>query len=270
MAEVSSAAVTHTGLRRESNEDAFRERPDLGLYVVADGMGGHEAGEVASGLTVDVIEAFIHDTRDADLNQTWPFPYDMTKPLEANRLIAAFRLANRRVASAIASDSALKGMATTAAAILLGHEGHAHVAHVGDSRVYLLRDQRLQQLTHDHSWVGEQVRAGLLTDQDAQRHPWRNVVTRAISGAEDPDVETTDVATQAGDLFLICSDGLSSVVSLEEIEKLLNSWTPEPRDSKGTVDHGPWNLEPLADALIEAANKGGGPDNITVILVRVP
>lgn len=258
MAEVSSAAITHTGLRREGNEDAFRERPDLGLYVVADGMGGHEAGEVASGLTVEVIESFIHDTRDADLNQTWPYPYEMTKSLEANRLIAAVRLANRRVASAIGADAALKGMATTAAAVLIGKDGHAHVAHVGDSRVYLLRDKRLQQLTHDHSWVGEQVRAGLLTNEDAQRHPWRNVVTRAISGADDPEVETSEVATQSGDLLMICSDGLSSVVALEEIEKHLNSWTP------GLLD-----LDAAGAALIQAANDGGGPDNITVILVQV-
>ncbi len=258
MSEVSSAAVTHTGLRRESNEDAFRERPDLGLYVVADGMGGHEAGEVASGLTVQTIESFINDTRDADLNQTWPFPYEMTKSLEANRLIAAFRLANRRVASGIVENPAQKGMATTAAAVLHGKDGHAHVAHVGDSRVYLMRDNRLRQITHDHSWVGEQVRAGTLTDEDAQRHPWRNVVTRAISGGDDPEVETSDITTQPGDLLMICSDGLSSVVSLEDIEELLNPRTP-----------GPLDLKPACAALIQAANDAGGPDNITVILVQV-
>jgi serine/threonine protein phosphatase PrpC len=270
MAEVSSAAITHTGLRRESNEDAFRDRPDLGLYVVADGMGGHEAGEVASGLTVQTIESFINDTRHADLNQTWPFPYETSRSLEANRLIAAFRLANRRVASGIAGDPALKGMATTAAAVLLGKDGHAHLAHVGDSRVYLLRDNRLQQLTHDHSWVGEQVRAGLLTDEDAQRHPWRNVVTRAISGADDPEVETADVTTQSGDLLMICSDGLSSVVSLEEIEKILTNRTLDrgPAFAEATAGK-PLNLGPLAAALIDAANKAGGPDNITVILVLV-
>lgn len=258
MTQVSSTAVTHTGLRREGNEDAFRERADLGLYIVADGMGGHEAGEVASGLTVDAIESFIHDTRDADLNQTWPFPYDVTRSLEANRLIAAFRLANRRVASAIGDDAALKGMATTAAAVLLGPEGHAHVAHVGDSRVYLLRDGQLQQVTHDHSWVGEQVRAGLLTDSDAQRHPWRNVVTRAISGGDDPEVEIADVEVQAGDLLLVCTDGLSSVVPLEQMEALLTTSTSEDRD-----------LSAAAHALVQAANDGGGPDNITVVLVQV-
>lgn len=258
MAEVSSAAVTHTGLRRDSNEDAFRERPDLGLYVVADGMGGHEAGEVASTVAVDAVETFIHDTRDTQSHQPWPNHYDQTKSFGANRLRAALLAANRRVASAIASDATLKGMATTAAAVLLGADGDAHVAHVGDSRVYLLRDQRIQQLTHDHSWVTEQVRAGRLTDEAAQLHPWRHVVTRAISGGEDPDVETTDVPTQPGDVFLICSDGLSSVVALSGIEKLLNSWTP-----------GPVNLREAADALIKSANDHGGPDNITVVLVQL-
>lgn len=253
MVQLSSAAVTHQGLRREGNEDAFCARPDLGLFIVADGMGGHEAGEVASGLTVQVIESFINDTRDADLNQTWPFPYEVARSLEANRLIAAFRLANRRIASAISADGGLKGMATTAAAILFGPEGRAQVAHVGDSRIYLLRDGRLRQVTNDHSWVGEQVRAGLLTDSDAQRHPWRNVVTRAISGGDDPEVEVADVEVSTGDLLMICSDGLSSVVPLEAIETLL-----EPAD-----------LDATAAALIDAANGAGGPDNITVILVRV-
>lgn len=258
MGAVSSTAVTHTGLRREGNEDAFCHRPDLGLFAVADGMGGHEAGEVASGLTVQIIESFINDTRDADLNQTWPFPFDTTQTLEANRLIAAFRLANRRVASAIGDDVALKGMATTAAAVLLGPKGHAHVAHVGDSRVYLLRDRQLRQVTNDHSWVGEQVRAGLLTDSDAQRHPWRNVVTRAISGGDDPEVEVAEVEIQPGDLLLVCTDGLSSVVSLERLEEILNAGTPESRDLNAT-----------AQSLIQAANDGGGPDNITVVLVQV-
>lgn len=255
MTQVSSAAVTHTGLRREGNEDAFRERPDLGLYVVADGMGGHEAGEVASSLTVQAIEAFIADTRDADLNQTWPFPYDTTKSLPANRLIAAFRLANRRVAAAISNDPALKSMATTAAAVLLDADGHAHIAHVGDSRVYQWREGVLRQLTDDHSWVGEQMRAGTLTKDDAQRHPWRNVVTRAISGGEDPDVDVLEVRVLPGDRLLVCSDGLSAVVGKETIE----------REVAG-ADGG---LDAAATALIAAANDAGGPDNITVILLEI-
>ena len=254
MSQVSSVAVTHTGLRREGNEDAFRERPDLGLYVVADGMGGHEAGEVASRLTVQVIESFIDDTKNADINQTWPFPYDTKKSLAANRLVAAFRLANKRVAAAIADNPDLKGMATTAVAILLQPAGKAQVAHVGDSRVYQQRDGQLRQLTADHSWVGEQVRAGVLSDDDAQRHPWRNVVTRAISGGDDPEVDVLELSLNPGDRMLVCSDGLSSVVQPSRLAELMNQNS---------------DLTSCADALIEAANDAGGPDNITVILVEI-
>jgi protein phosphatase len=254
MPQVSSVAVTHTGLRREGNEDAFRERPDLGLYVVADGMGGHEAGEVASRLTVQVIESFIDDTKNADINQTWPFPYDTSKSLAANRLVAAFRLANKRVAAAIAESPELKGMATTAVAILLQPAGMAQVAHVGDSRVYQRRDGELKLLTADHSWVGEQVRAGVLSDDDAQRHPWRNVVTRAISGGDDPEVDVLELSLKPGDRMLVCSDGLSSVVPSARLAELMNQGS---------------DLTSSADALIEAANDAGGPDNITVILVEI-
>ena len=254
MLKVSSVAVTDTGLRREGNEDSFRERPDLGLYVVADGMGGHEAGEVASRIAVQVIESFIDDTRNADLNSTWPFPFDTARSLAANRLIAALRLANKRVASAIAESPEVKGMATTAVAILLEPQGMAQVAHVGDSRAYLLRKGQLRQLTNDHSWVGEQVRAGVLSDDDAQRHPWRNVVTRAISGGADPEVDVSEVPLEPGDRMLVCSDGLSSSVPPDRLSELMNQ---------------PGDIASCAQALITAANDAGGPDNITVILVEV-
>jgi len=254
MPKLSSVAVTDTGLRRESNEDSFRERPDLGLYVVADGMGGHEAGEVASRITVQVIEAFIDDTKNADLNSTWPFPFDTDRSIAANRLLAAVRLANQRVAQAIAEKPELKGMATTAVAILVEPRGVAQVAHVGDSRVYLLRDKELRQLTDDHSWVGEQVRAGVLSTDDAQKHPWRNVVTRAIAGGAAPEVDISEVALQPGDRMLVCSDGLSSSVRPERLSELMN----EPVD-----------ITACAKSLIAAANDAGGPDNITVILVEV-
>ncbi|HEV3483808.1 MAG TPA: protein phosphatase 2C domain-containing protein [Vicinamibacterales bacterium] len=164
------AVSSDPGLRRTSNEDSFCSRPDLGLYIVADGMGGHVAGEVASRVAVEAIQAFIHETAGADKNRTWPFPFDPALSLEANRLRAAFRLANRRIAAAMAESEELRGMATTASAILV-HEDHACVAHVGDSRVYVLRGDALQQITSDHSWVEEQVRAGTLTPTAARHHP---------------------------------------------------------------------------------------------------
>ena len=253
MREISFAVATHPGLRRTGNEDAYITRTDLGLFVVADGMGGHAAGEVASKIAIDVIEGFIADTRDADPNRTWPFPYDSRLSFEGNRMKAAFRLANRRIASAMSEDDALRGMATTAAAVLMG-KGPPVIAHVGDSRVYLWRDAQLKPLTEDHSWVGEQVRAGVLSDADARRHPWRNVVTRALSGGDDPDVEVSERALVPEDRVLICSDGLSSVVSHERLEAIFAEALP---------------LEETCQRLIDAANDAGGPDNITAVVLNI-
>jgi PPM family protein phosphatase len=253
MMRISSAVCTDPGLRRESNEDAFCNRGDLGLFMVADGMGGHAAGEVASKLAVEAVESFIRDTHDADVNRTWPFPYDPALNLDGNRLKAAFRLANRRLATAIEGDDRLRGMATTAAAVLVDKEVPV-VAHVGDSRVYRWRGGHLTQMTQDHSWVGEQVRAGVLSDADARRHPWRNVVTRALAGGDDPDVEVSELDLRPGDRVLICSDGLSGVVPLEQLESIVNS----------TDD-----LDQACKALIDAANEAGGPDNITAAMLKV-
>src|SRR5687768_3605285 len=161
---LSWAVKTDAGLRRTSNEDSFSTRPDVGLFIVADGMGGHVAGEVASRVAVESIASFVDESAGADPNRTWPFPFDPELSFEANRLKTAFRLANRRIASAIADSQDLRGMATTASAVLAEGES-ACVAHVGDSRVYVLRDGRLEQLTHDHSWVEEQVRAGTRSEE---------------------------------------------------------------------------------------------------------
>ena len=248
------AVTTDKGLRRTSNEDSHCERSDIGLFIVADGMGGHVAGEVASREAVEAIQAFINDTASADKNRTWPFPFEPGLSLEANRLKAAFRLANRRIASAIADSSELRGMATTASAILVG-AASACVAHVGDSRVYRLRAGRLEQLTCDHSWVEEQVRAGTMSATAARQHPWRNVVTRALSGGDDPEVDVTEVEPATGDRYLLCSDGLFSVVADQQIAELLG-------DQKRS-------LQEISGALIEAANAGGGPDNITALVLEV-
>src|SRR6478752_8392966 len=209
--QLSWAVRTDPGLRRSSNEDSYCTRADIGLFIVADGMGGHVAGEVASRLAVDTIETFIAETAGADKNRTWPFPFEPAISLEGNRLKAAFRLANRQIANAMADSADLRGMATTASAVLAGRKS-ACVAHVGDSRIYAMLDGQLRQLTDDHSWVEEQVRAGTMTSSAARQHPWRNVVTRALSGGSDPEVDLTEVEPQPGDRYLICSDGLFSVV----------------------------------------------------------
>jgi protein phosphatase len=253
MLRISSAVASHPGLRRDDNEDSYCVRPDIGLYMVADGMGGHTAGEVASRLAVQAVEAFVQDTAAADSNRTWPFPYDPSLTLDGNRLRIGFRLANRRITRAIEEDDSLKGMATTAAAVLVGASELA-VAHVGDSRVYRWRAGALEQVTQDHSWVSEQVRAGVLSESDARRHPWRNVVTRALAGGEDPDVEVGIVEVRAGDRLIICSDGLSSVVPGDALRAIIDA-----RD----------DLEEACRALVDAANEAGGPDNITVAMLKV-
>ena len=248
------AVSSDPGLRRSSNEDSYCTRPDLGLYIVADGMGGHVAGEVASRVAVEAIEIFIQETAGADKNRTWPFPFEPALSLEANRLKAAFRLANRRIASTIADSHDLRGMATTASSLLTGPDG-ACVAHVGDSRVYVLRGGNLQQITNDHSWVEEQVRAGTMTATAARQHPWRNVVTRALSGGEDPEVDVTQVQPVQSERYLLCSDGLFSVVPDDQIAALLG--TPGV------------SLEDVCQKLIDAANAAGGPDNITALVLEV-
>ena len=248
------AVSSDPGLRRTSNEDSYCSRPDLGLYIVADGMGGHVAGEVASRVAVEAIQAFIQETASDDKNRTWPFPFEPALSLAANRLKAAFRLANRRIASAIADSQDLRGMATTASALLSGSDAVC-VAHVGDSRVYVLKNSTLEQLTHDHSWVEEQVRAGTMTPTAARQHPWRNVVTRALSGGEDPEVDVTEIAPRKGERYLLCSDGLFSVVGDERIAAIL-------AERAGS-------LEEVCSRLIAAANAAGGPDNITAMVLEV-
>jgi len=205
-------------------------------------------------IAVEAIEAFIEETAGADKNRTWPFPFDPTVSLESNRLRAAFRIANHKIAAAIADSHDLRGMATTASAVLLGPHG-ASVAHVGDSRVYVLRDGHLEQITNDHSWVEEQVRAGTLSPTAARQHPWRNVVTRALSGGEDPEVDLTEVSPSQGERYLLCSDGLFTVVPDSRIAQLL-----------GQADV---SLDAICRGLVQAANEAGGPDNITTLILQI-
>lgn len=249
------AVSSDPGLRRSSNEDSCCSRPDTGLFVVADGMGGHVAGEVASRIAVEAIEAFIEETAGADKNRTWPFPFDPGLSLDGNRLKAAFRLANRKIASAIHDSQDLRGMATTASAILLGMDGNACVGHVGDSRVYVLDAAGFRQITHDHSWVEEQVRAGTLTASAARQHPWRNVVTRALSGGDDPEVDVTEVTPVAGERYLLCSDGLFTVVTDERIAEILGDRTA--------------TLDAICKRMVDTANEAGGPDNITTLVLQI-
>ncbi len=248
------AAASHPGVRRGHNEDSYLARPDLGLFVVADGMGGHAAGEVASRAAVEAIERFCAETAGGGTPPGgWPVPYDPALGPEANRLKAAFRVADRHLAALMADRAELHGMGTTAAAVLIG-PARAAVAHVGDSRLYVLRDAGLRRLTRDHSWVEEQVRAGVLDAGAAQRHPLRNVVTRALAGGDGADAEVADLEVAAGDRLLLCSDGLTAVVSDARLAELLAGRDP---------------LDAVCARLVAEANAAGGPDNITAIVIDV-
>lgn len=240
------AAATHPGRRRTSNEDTFCGCEDLGLFVVADGMGGHVAGEVASRQATDTIEAAIASGVAAAEDE---------RALSAaeRRLQAAFDRASRALIDETRRQPRLRGMATTASAVLITAGGSA-VGHVGDSRVYLLRDRLLQQLTRDHSWVAEQVQLGLLSAEEAKQHPWRNVVTRALSGSEPPQVDLSPLRLQHADRLLLSSDGLHSVIGDDRIGAILSDLT---------------DLDRACQQLIELANAAGGPDNITTLILEI-
>ena len=250
---VSSASATDTGLQRSVNEDNLSVREDLGLFIVADGMGGHAAGEVASEAAIEGIVAFVEATVSMSPDQTWPVPVNPELSANGNRLDAGFRMGNRRLSTKIASSSEFSGMATTAVAVLIDG-GTVTLAHVGDSRVYRLRHGTLERLTCDHSWVEEQIRTGALSESAARRHPWRNIVTRAISGSEDLEIDIEELALEPRDRLLLCSDGVFAVLNDDEIGEVLS------RDS---------GLDSLCDALVQGANDGGGPDNVTAIVLEI-
>jgi len=250
---VSWAAASHAGLQRPNNEDSYCARPDLGLFVVADGMGGHTAGEVASQTAVSAIADAMHRTATSDGQLTSSVSIESWLSVGADRLQAAFIEANHRISDLATNNVKLTGMGTTATAILV--EGkQAVLAHVGDSRVYRLRQGSLERLTLDHSWVEEQVRSGTLSAAMADQHPWRNIVTRALSGDKDVEVDISEVLLETSDRLLLCSDGLFAVLGDEAIERLLGLKGP---------------LQQVCDVLVKEVNCGGGPDNVTVLALEI-
>jgi PPM family protein phosphatase len=232
-----TAHLTHPGRKRRHNEDSYVHEPPL--FAIADGMGGAKAGEVASGLAVDALRLRPDVSGDGEAY-----------------VVDLIQEANRRVYDRAHEDAAASGMGTTMTVALVDAE-HARVVfgHVGDSRAYRIRDDELEQLTDDHSLVGELIRSGKLTREEAEVHPQRSVITRALGTDPNVDVDTFAVATEPGDIFLLCSDGLSGMVSDQAILKIV-------RENRR-------NLSEAAKALIAAANRGGGDDNITVVVFEV-
>jgi serine/threonine protein phosphatase PrpC len=249
--QVKAFGLSHVGRQRQHNEDSYLVEDDAKLFLVADGMGGHAAGEIASRIAVDSINEFIVHSKSDD--GTWPHAYDEHFRRSTNRLMAAVRLANTRVLEAMRKDARLRGMGTTVVACLVDDD-LISVAHVGDSRAYLIRDKQLSRITNDHSWVFEQVQAGMLTEAEAEKHPLRNVITRALGGALQVSPDASEIEARPGDVYLLCSDGLTGMVSEDEILKVV------------TQNDG--DLKKACHQLIDIANEHGGLDNVTAVLVR--
>lgn len=245
--------ATDVGMKRRLNEDVFLVDEDLGLYLVADGMGGHAAGEVASRLAADEIIRTFSDKANLD-DETWPEHWNTGRSASANLLVDAIMAGHERVTQAVSRDANLKGMGTTVVAAVHPSSSHTLViCHVGDSRAYRLRSEEFSVLTDDHSWVHEQVAAGFLTEEAARTHPLKNVVTQALGGSTEPRVDILETEVEEGDLYLLCSDGLNSMLTDDEIAHRL-------------AEGG--SLEDIATELIAAANDRGGNDNVSVVLLR--
>jgi protein phosphatase len=237
-----AAGMSDVGRCRQTNQDQFLVDTALGVYAIADGMGGHAAGEVASGLAITAL--------DEALSSSSARP---RSPEEAGaRLRDALHRGNVRICESMVSRTEWRGMGTTMV-VLCTIDDVAVVGHVGDSRAYLLRDGALTQLTSDHSWVNEQVKLGVLTHEQAQRHPMRNIVTRALGNQAQVEVDLCEQPTRPGDVFMLCSDGLNGMLTDDEIrEVLLAQASPQS----------------ACRALVESANANGGEDNVTVVVLR--
>lgn len=251
--QLTSAALTDRGRVRRRNEDAFIAEEDLGLFAVVDGMGGHVGGEIASRTVADAVLEFI---RDSHLNPegAWPFPVDPALTQSANRLQVAIRIANRKLSELVHEDAVAEGAGATISAALFEGD-RLIVSNVGDCRAYLARDKRMSQITQDHSVVAEQVRRGLLSPDEAARHPMRHVITRAVAGRPDVAIDTWEIQVKAGDRVLLCSDGVHGSVHLRELSRI--------------VCHNAADLATLCKRIIDSANSHGGSDNATVVLIAV-
>lgn len=230
-----TSARTDPGRKRRGNEDSYVCAPPL--FAIADGMGGAQAGEVASELAAGALKE---------------------RPVNGggeSRVTELIQEANRRVHERASTDPSTSGMGTTMTVLLVENDGSITVGHVGDSRAYRLRDDQLEQITDDHSLVSELVRRGELSPEEAEVHPQRSVITRALGTDPDVDVDAFSIEAKAGDVYLICSDGLSDMVDARAIEEIVRA----NRD----------DLERASKALVQAANRGGGDDNITAVLFEI-
>jgi len=234
-------ASSDVGMKRSHNEDSYLIARDVQLFAVADGMGGYSAGEVASDLAVRTIDGYVHE-RVAHLEA------DDDDGVRAV-LVGAVKQANAAIRQQGTADPRCRGMGTTTTTLLFSAD-RAFVAHVGDSRCYRVRAGRIEQLSRDHSLVEQQVQSGLITRAQAKASPWKNIITRALGVEDDVEVDVDRLDLRDGDVFVVCSDGLSGVVDDDEIARIVADGF----------------LHRVPDTLIDLANARGGPDNITVVV----
>jgi protein phosphatase len=238
-------------MKRAHNEDSFYLPESERLAIVADGMGGHASGEVASKMAVDTISGFFKVTQD-DQQLTWPFKMDHGNRYDVNRMVTAIKLANLKIHEQAQKDPRCHGMGTTVVATLFLDRALV-VGHVGDSRLYRRRDGALKQLTEDHSLLNDYMKMKSMTQDEVDNFPHKNVIVRALGMKETVKVDAILDTPQTGDTYLLCSDGLSGQLSHEEMRDLVT------RNK---------DLKAAGQALVDRANEAGGPDNITVLLCR--
>jgi protein phosphatase len=248
---IETAGRSHVGLKRSHNEDTLLLFPEESLFCVADGMGGHSCGEIAAKIAVEQLAGFYRLTSQ-DEDATWPFKMDKARNYEENRLTTAIKLANIRIYERASSDQKLKGMGTTIATIRFAPDT-AYIAHVGDSRVYCLRDGKILQLTEDHSLLNDYLKAKRISAAEVENFPHKNVIVRALGMKETVQVDIAAFRPKQRDLFLLCSDGLSGMLQVTQIQDILL----KARD-----------LALACEQLVEMANGAGGHDNITCVLAR--
>ena len=246
------SGATDVGRKRKANEDSIFLPSDRRLAIVADGMGGHASGEVASGLAVDTVVSYFRDTADIQ-TFTWPYKIDRDIRADVNRMTVSIMLANLEIYEKAQRDSGCKGMGTTVVAVYF-LDDTIIIGHVGDSRVYRYRDKTLTQLTEDHSLINDYIKMKRVTAEEAETWPHKNVIVRALGMKETVQVDIIHEQPRIGDCYLMCSDGLTGMVPDPQLAHMIQS----TRD-----------LDKCVEQMIEAANDEGGIDNITVVLARI-
>lgn len=250
---ITAAGLSDVGQQREHNEDSFCILPEYDLFIVADGMGGHRAGDVASKMATHTIASFFQATAKEDA--TWPFHFDPHLSVEENRLITGIKVANKRIFEASTRYREVHGMGTTVVGALFSRErGRMYVAHVGDSRAYRIRDGEITQLTRDHSLLNDYLLVMPDMTQEQRDELPKNVITRALGMQDSVVVDLVPEQPQPGDVYVLCSDGLSGMMSDDVIRDIVTAHD-HPQDA--------------ARALVERANENGGEDNVTVVILKV-